>query len=215
MNNVLVLCDCPWHPAEVIEMGFASLGSGEFHYTFVRAAKDILTPERIAEYPLIVCCKGDAVTEANNNPWFEEGVTEVGPAEFESYIQAGGGFLALHAGTWSEKDSPYGKLVGCTFIGHPPRCAVDVKITGQHPIVDGVPDFAIRDEHYQITVEADDTVELFRTVSAAGGEQVGGYVREMGDGRLCVLTPGHVLDVFLNENYQRILVNAMRWCIKE
>jgi type 1 glutamine amidotransferase len=214
MIDILVLTDCPWHPSEVIEMGLSPLEAEGFHFVFVKAAKDILTPERIAEYPVIICCKGDAITEANAHPWFEEGVTEVMPADFEAYIRNGGGFLAVHAGTFSEKGSAYGKLVGCTFNGHPPRCGVDVKMTGRHPIVDGVPDFHVRDEHYQITVDAADTTELFRTVSENGGEQIGGYVREMGQGRLCALTPGHVYDVFLNESYKRILVNAIRWCMK-
>ena len=213
MTNVLVLCDSPWHPAEVIELGLAPLEGDEFHLVFVKAAKDILTPERIAAYPLIICCKGDNVTEANGSPWFEEGVTEVGPKEFESYIKAGGGYIAVHAGTIGRKDTPYGDLVGCVFNGHPPRCGVDVKITGRHPVVDGVENFSVRDEHYQITLTADDAAELFRTVSESGGEQVAGYAREIGSGRLVALTPGHCADVFYNLNYKKILLNAMRWCL--
>ncbi|MDL2232977.1 ThuA domain-containing protein [Ruminococcaceae bacterium OttesenSCG-928-L11] len=216
MTNVLVVCDSPWHPAEVIEWGLAPLEGDEFHFVFVKAAKDILTPERIAGYPLILCCKGNAVTEANNNPWFEDTVTEVGPKEFEDYIRAGGGFMAIHAGTIGKKDTPYGDLVGCVFNGHPLRCGIDVKVTGDHPILNGVAkDFHIRDEHYQMTVTADDAVELFRTVSETGGDQPAGWVREMGDGRMAVLTPGHCVDVFYNPEFQKILVNSMRWCLKK
>ena len=215
MTNVLVLCDSPWHPGELIELGFKPLEGDEFHFVFVRDAKDILTPARIAAYPLIVCYKGNNVTEANREPWFEEGVTEVGPAEFGDYIKAGGGFLAVHAGTIGRKGTPYGDLIGVTFNGHPPRCGVDVKITGKHPIVEGVADFHLRDEHYQMTVEADDCEELFRTQSPSGGDQPGGYVRLMGKGRLCALTPGHCLDVFYHPEFKKILVAAMRWCMNK
>jgi type 1 glutamine amidotransferase len=215
LTNVLVLCDCPWHPAEVVQLGLAPLEGDEFHFVFVKDAKDILTPERIAQYRLIMCLKGDAITEANANPWFEEGVTEVMPKDFEDYIRAGGGFLAIHAGTLGKKDTPYGNLVGCTFNGHPPRCQVNVKITGKHPIVDGVGDFSIRDEHYDVTIEASDAEELFRTYSETGGEQVAGWVRYMGKGRLAALTPGHNLDVFYNESYKKIIINAMRWCLQK
>ncbi|MDR3121768.1 MAG: ThuA domain-containing protein [Clostridiales bacterium] len=214
MKNVLVLCDSPWHPAEVIELGLAPLEGDEFHFVFVRAAKDILTPARIAEYPLILCCKGNSVTEANNAPWFEDGVTEVGPKEFEAYVKAGGGFLAVHAGTIGKKDTPYGQLIGCEFNGHPPRCGVEVRITGKHPITEGVEArFDIRDEHYQTQITADDATELFRTVSESGGEQAGGYVRTLGSGRMCVMTPGHTVDVWYHKAFKKLLVNAMRWCL--
>jgi type 1 glutamine amidotransferase len=214
MTDVLVLCDSPWHPAEVIEMGFKPLEGDEFHFVFVKAAKDILTPERIAAYPLIVCCKGDNISEANNAPWFEDGVTEVGPKEFEDYIRAGGGFLAVHAGTLGKRGEPYAELVGFEFKGHPPRCGVDVKITSNHEIVEGIPDFHIRDEHYMTELLVADGEELFRTLSPAGGEQVGGYARRIGEGRLCALTPGHCLDVFYHPEYKKILLSAMRWCMR-
>ena len=78
MKNVLVLCDSPWHPAEVIEMGLAPMQDVLYHFDFAKAAKDTLTPERIAKYPLILCCTSDSVTEANGMYRFEETVTEVG-----------------------------------------------------------------------------------------------------------------------------------------
>ncbi|UKT63735.1 ThuA domain-containing protein [Pedobacter mucosus] len=41
-------------------------------------------------------------------------------AVFERYIQAGGGFVGIHAATDTEYDWPwYGKLVGAYFISHP------------------------------------------------------------------------------------------------
>ena len=41
-------------------------------------------------------------------------------ASFERYIQAGGGFVGIHAATDTEYDWPwYGKLVGAYFSGHP------------------------------------------------------------------------------------------------
>ena len=43
------------------------------------------------------------------------------------------------------------------------------------------------------------------------GEQVSGYVREMGEGRLVMLAPGHHIDVWENKNFQKLLVNALHW----
>jgi cytochrome c len=45
---------------------------------------------------------------------------EVQQADFERYIQAGGGFVGVHAATDTEYDWPwYNKLVGAYFNGHP------------------------------------------------------------------------------------------------
>jgi hypothetical protein len=54
MLNVLVLCDDLWHPAEVVKMGIGPMQGEEFRFDFVMAAKDILTPQRIAQYPVII-----------------------------------------------------------------------------------------------------------------------------------------------------------------
>jgi type 1 glutamine amidotransferase len=214
MVDILVLCDSPWHPSEVVQMGLAFLESNDCRLSFVKAAKDILTPARIAEYPLIICCKSDNVSEVNAAPWFEEGVTEVGPKELELYVRAGGGFLAIHASTLGKEGSQYSRFIGNTYLGHPPRCNVEVIITSEHPIVSGVSDFHIRDEHYQIDIHDKGCTELFRTFSPTGGGQVGGYCWELGNGRLCALTPGHCYDVFCHPEYRKILLSAIRWCLK-
>ena len=211
MINVLVICDDYWHPGDVIEMGLAPLEGADFHLTFIRSAKDILTPEFMAGYPVIISCKGNSINGANRSPWFEEGVAEVTPKEFTEYVQNGGGFISLHAANTSKEGDPYTEFSGNHFITHPPRCSVDVKITAQHPVTAGVEDFQIRDEHYEIKVVAGDAQQLFTTTSENGGTQVGGYVRTMGKGRLCVLTPGHILGVFLHPQFKRMIANAIRW----
>lgn len=212
MYNILVLCDDLWHPAEVIERGIRLIESEEFCFDIVKTAKDILTPKFISQFDLILCCKSNTVNAANTAPWFEDTVTEVGPKEFEDYIRAGHGFIALHSGNVLEEGSPFSKLIGNYFNGHPLRCGVDFVMTANHPITKGVSDFSERDEHYQITVEAPDAVEFFRSRSTTGGEQIAGYVREIGDGRLCVITPGHTLAVWENAEFQHLLTNAIRWC---
>jgi type 1 glutamine amidotransferase len=215
MTNILVLCDDQWHPAEVIIRGFKDLNKDEFNFDFVSDAKDMLTPDFIARYPVIVCCKGNQLNSANNAPWFTP-VTEVGVRELEAYVESGRGVFSLHGGNTAregEKGWEYGAFVGNYFISHPPRCHIDVKITGNHPIVQGVNNFSIRDEHYQLTHTADKREELFRTYSEAGGEQVGGYVRHIGKGRLCVMTLGHIFSVWEHPQFRKLLDNALRWLI--
>ena len=209
--DILVLCDDFWHPAEIVKKGLEPLAGEEYRFDFVMDAKDILTPEMIRQYPLIMNCKSNCLTSGNQAEWFEEGVTEVMPRDFMEYVKNGGGFLSVHSGNTSKENDPYTDFIGNYFIFHPPRCEVEIKITGKHPVTEGVNDFTIRDEHYQIRVTARDAKLLFQTVSASGGVQTGGYVREMGKGRICVMTPGHILSVWHHQEYKKIMKNAKDW----
>lgn len=217
MVRVLVLCDDVWHPGEVIEKGLEDLQDKEFHFDFVYDAKDILTPEMLAEYPIIMNCKGNAITAANNEPWFEAGVTEVGPKELEEYVRAGGGFLSVHAGNTASLNGcdEYAEFVGNRFVTHPPRCEVQVMVEKQHPVTDGVTDFVIRDEHYELDVFAENAEVLLRASSEKGGTQIAAYVREMGKGKICVLTPGHIWAVWQNDMFRKLLFNAIRWTMRK
>jgi len=48
---------------------------------------------------------------------------------FQKFIQAGGGFVAVHTGTDTEYKWPwYGELVGAYFIGHPPTQSANLII---------------------------------------------------------------------------------------
>lgn len=218
MQKVLVICDDVWHPAEVIEKGMMPLAADNYRFEFVKAAKDILTTEMIKEYPLIVCCKSNNVTSGNPKPWFENTVTEVMGGEFRSYVEQGGAFLSVHSGNvfMGEGDgvAEYTDFVGNRFLSHPPRCEVTLKKEKEHPIMRGVEtEFSIRDEHYQMEILAEDADVFLTSHSRTGGSQTAGYTREMGKGRLCVLTPGHTLSVWQNKEFQKILVNAMAWCL--
>jgi type 1 glutamine amidotransferase len=217
MTRALVLCDDLWHPGEIVIKGMDALAGDAFAFDYVMDAKDTLTPKRIAEYPVVINCKCNNITAANTAPWFEPGVTEVMPEDFEAYVRAGGGFLAVHSGNafYKENDcAAYTEFVGNYFVRHPPRCDVNVEITARHPVTEGVKNFTLRDEHYEIVLTATDAQNLFVATSAAGGRQVGGYVREPGAGRLCALMPGHTLDAWLHPEYRKMMINAIRWCAK-
>lgn len=212
--KILILCDDKWHPAEVVEKGLIFLAEEGHETDFIRDVKDILTPELLRRYPVVINAKGNSLTGANDAPWFEAGVTEAGPEELREYVEAGGGFLSLHAGNSfkAEECGAYTDFVGNSFVKHPPRCTVRVTVDREHPVTEGVNDFQIRDEHYELERLAEDILPLLTTESEAGGRQIGGYVRSMGKGRICVLTPGHILSVWENEDYRKLISNAVCWC---
>lgn len=207
--RVLVISDDTWHPAEVVEKGLAPL-AGRFDFTFVRDAKDILTPETLARFPVTAIFKGDCLNSGNHAPWFEEGVTEVMPQDFRSYLEQGGGLLAFHAGTCFQAGTDMADLLGNYFVTHPPRCPVRVHFE-QHPLTEGVADFELRDEQYEIRVTAPDAEVFASSTSEAGGTRIAGYTRRVGKGRIVVFTPGHTLAVLSHPSYQRLFENAVRW----
>lgn len=209
-----MICDDLWHPADVLERGLGSLRAEGYELDFVKTAKDILTPAMLREYPVVINAKGNSVNAANPAPWFEPTVTEVMPEDFGQYVEEGGGFLALHAGNTYRKDTQkaFSDLIGNSFLGHPLRCPVTVKTVGFHPVLEGVEGFTERDEHYQIGELAQDIDVFLETESESGGTQVAGYTRNIGKGRLCVITPGHTLAMLQNENFRTLLKNAIDWC---
>ena len=222
MKKVLVICDDRWHPAEVIERGFAAFPQGDYVYDFVKTAKDILTPEMLREYDAVMICKSNQINAANTEPWFEESVTEVTPKEFAEYVREGGRLVVLHAGTavngefvrkeerFQSLNQQYIQMIGCEFTGHPLRCPVTYKVTdAEHPLTQGVADFTERDEHYQLHFFADDAEVVMESTSAAGETMPAAWVRRMGRGSLVVIIPGHTLAVWRNQSFQRLVLNAL------
>ena len=61
----------------------------------------------------------------------------------------------------------------------------------------------------------DAEVILTSSSDTEAGTQIAGYVRQIGKGRFCALTPGHNLAVFENGNYLKLLKQALRWCAGE
>jgi type 1 glutamine amidotransferase len=62
-----------------------------------------------------------------------------------------------------------------------------------------------------IRVTADDAEVLLE--SESGGVQTAGYVRALGKGKICVLTPGHILSVWQNPMFKKLVTNAINWCL--
>src|SRR5688572_1951837 len=74
--------------------------------------------------------------------------------DFERFIQAGGGYVGIHAATDTEYEWPwYGKLAGAYFESHPSDPNVQdgeyYAVDKNHPSMDSIPDrFPRKDEFY-------------------------------------------------------------------
>jgi type 1 glutamine amidotransferase len=60
----------------------------------------------------------------------------------------------------------------------------------------------------------DGEADVFMTTTSEHGTQPGGWTRLEGEGRVCVLTPGHNVEVWLHPSFQALLRNALNWCAK-
>ncbi len=133
-----------------------------------------------------------------------------------AFVERGGGFLNLHnsMGLYPEGGA-YLKLVGGRYTGHGPleRFRVEV-VDHSHPITQGVEDFTVADEQHTPIPDLEKVHLLLRSRSDAGKTAVAGWAYEPGRGRLCHLAPGHTREALLQPMYQRLMRNAVAWCLR-
>jgi type 1 glutamine amidotransferase len=208
--RALVLCDDYWHPARVARGGLEPLSSRGFEFDWIENAAE-WSAERMTDYPVVVLVKSNNVSAADQTGWVTDEVQQA----FLDYVRAGNGLLIVHSGTatYSEMLVLRG-LMGGVFLSHPPQCVVTVEPKAGHPLTAGGEAFAEKDEHYQMALD-DAGADVFLTTTSEHGSQPGGWTRLEGEGRVCVLTPGHNVEVWLHPSYQALLQNALRWCAKQ
>lgn len=205
--RVLVICDDYYHPGQVLREGLAAFGQGEFEFDWIEDAHE-WSAERMAGYPVVLMAKSDAVSAADRSLW----VTDAVQAAFRAYVQDGGGIAFVHAGTAGFKDLPVMRaLIGGAFAHHPPRCPVTVEPVEGHPLTAGCKAFTLEDEHYHMLLD-DLKADVFLWTSSSHSVQPGGWTRTEGAGRVAVLTPGHVVEVWRHPSFQALLRNALCWC---
>ena len=215
MIKLLVLADDCWHPAETLMRAFKGLDNTKYLFDFVCAPRDILSKRMIRDYDAVILARGNTFSSAlNKNVWFDPDWCEVMPDDFGDYVAEGHGFISLHAGNCYKLDDcpDMVRLIGNEFKYHPKQCDVTVTATKEHPITKGVQPFTARDEHYVIDVISEDADVFLKSTSDFAPEQAAGYTRLIGKGRLCVLTPGHTLSAMGNNEYLRLISNAIDWC---
>jgi len=205
--RILVLCDDYWHPARTPRAGLAPLAEAGFAFDWVEHAGE-WSAERMGEYPVVLLTKANNVSAADQTLW----VTDEVEAAFRDYVRRGNGLLVIHSGSGGYSDTPgLRALLGGVFASHPPQCPVTVVPRAEHRLTAGSAPFTLVDEHYHMNFD-DAQADVFLTTSSEHGDQPAGWTRAEGAGRVCLLTPGHNLEVWLHPSYQALIRNALRWC---
>jgi type 1 glutamine amidotransferase len=205
--RTLVLCDDYWHPARTPRAGLGPLEERGFEFDWVENAGE-WSAERMADFPVVVLTKANNISAADQRPWMTDQIEQA----LRDYVRQGNGLLAIHSGTAGYAQMPVLRgLLGGVFASHPPQCLVTVEPREPHPLTAGSAAFTLKDEHY--FMELDDTqADLFLTATSEHGAQPAGWTRNEGAGRVCVLSPGHNLEVWLHPAYQALIYNGLRWC---
>jgi len=209
--KILIICDDFYHHGETIQEGLSFL-QDEFELTYATDMTEYSFKDKpLSGYNVVIIAKEDIVSKSNRDTWLTEDIEN----QFADYVENGGGLIFLHAGTVLCKKSAILKnIAGCAFIDHPEQCVVDFKIISNHEITNRAENFSEKDEHYFIDFVATDAY-VFLESSSENGTQPSGYARiHNGKGHVCVLTPGHNLNVFQNVQYQKMIRNAVYWCAK-
>ena len=221
--HVLMICDDYWHPGQIPIDGVAPLAELGFHFDIISNANDF-KPGMLADYPVVLLCKSNQTSQQDRTRWLSEEIQQA----FISYVENGGGLLVVHSGVTINGTEAFQKLIGCRFTTHPNECPVTVQPIKGHPIAAGVEMFCEVDEHYRVEIVSPDVDIIVASYSPSQGEvdkyeedayrntpawiSAAGYVRTQEKGRVCVLTPGHKIEVWQNPDFQKMLVNSLQWC---
>ncbi len=134
-----------------------------------------------------------------------------------AFVEKGGAFLNLHNSLGLYPPAgPYLQLVGGRYIGHGPFERFRIEVADQnHPITEGVSDFSTADEQHTPVLYDETQVHLILQSRMDNGIAVpAGWVREVGGGRVCHLASGHPVEPLLHPMYQRLMRNAVEWCLR-
>jgi type 1 glutamine amidotransferase len=204
-SRVLVLCDDQWHPAADVQRGFNAQPDGPFAFEFLTDGGQ-WSLEQLLDYSVVVIAKANHRCATNQSPWLTAGTQ----GALDEFVQSGGGLFLIHGGT-CYKDWPLMRsLTGGAFLRHPDQCPVTIEPTRVHSLTAGVSSFVITDEHYFMTLDAKDA-DVFLETRSKHGVQPAGWTRREDKGRICVLTPGHNVEVWLHPEFQKLLRNGLNW----
>jgi type 1 glutamine amidotransferase len=203
----------PGHIEEGLKPAFAAAGVVPHFTVDVRA----LSAENLERVQLLVVLRDGLqrprTGEKSNYVWMT-------PEQQEAvvrFVEGGGGFLNLHnALGLYPADGPYLKLAAGRYTGHGPLERFRVEVADpDHPVTRGVGSFSVADEQHAPEYDRDRVHLILRARSDEGQETAAGWTREPGRGRFCHLAPGHTREALLQPHYQRLLCNAVLWCLRK
>ncbi|HEX3727764.1 MAG TPA: ThuA domain-containing protein [Pirellulales bacterium] len=214
-HALVLYADQPHEPGYITEglpKVFEATGVTAHFTVDVRA----LSPENLAKVDLLVILRDGLQRPQTGADKDYIWMTQEQQDAVVQFVQAGGAFLNLHNSMGLYPPSGgYLDLVGGRYIGHGPleRFRVEV-VDPHHPITRSVSSFSIADEQHTPPYDKDKVHLLLESHSDDGTVAAAGWAYEPGKGRLCHLANGHTREALQHPMYQRLLRNAIAWCLR-
>lgn len=212
--QALVLIGDRYHEPEHIQEGLKPVFEATGVTPHIAVDFRALSAQNLARVQLLVVLKdGMLWPEGNDRPYRQWMTMEQQEAVVE-FVEAGGGFLNLHNSMGLYPEGPYLELVGGRYKGHGPleRFGVEV-VDAEHPVTRGVRDFFVADEQHTPSYDSKKVGLLLRNRSDQGTAGAAGWAYQAGKGRLCHLANGHTRESLDHPMFQRLMRNAVRWCL--
>ena len=209
MTRILVLGEnaFPFHAIDEKRDQFAAALEG--HDVTITTDRDALT----GDYDVLV----DYLTDST--------LTEEQLEALLGHVESGGGYVGVHCASdltstaaadpdelLDHRDDPFPELrdlIGGHFLTHPDQSEFGVDVVGDHAITEGVDDFAVYDEPYQVTV--DDDVEVLATMDHPDLDEYPVVWTNESAGRVAYISLGHTDEALEAESFVTLLRNAVKW----
>ena len=215
MKTVLFLVGDYWHHSETIEP-LKNILFDEKDWEVVFTEEPVKLMEMKDAPDLIISFKDPIENDQIPTPvWCDESWTN---RLFECVRDKGTGLILAHAAvTDLEEDHPIVKeMIQGVFTGHPQQCPVTFKPVREHEILEGIGEFILpeNDEHYMMDMFSEKDVLIIAQTESENGIQPGMWVKQLGKGRICCITPGHTTKNLISDGYVKVIKNALKWCCR-
>lgn len=153
---------------------------------------------------------------------FESKISEAQKRAFESAFGGGRGLIVLHHALCSHPDWPkFREIAGGQFLfeardGLPQstyKGNVEMRyevVDPAHPATEGVGPIRVVEEPYKHVYRPDDAVPLLRA-DHPESDAVVAWATTYGESRVVAIEPGHGGDIFVLEEYRKLLAQSIRW----
>ncbi len=178
----------------------AALSKQGIEFTYTADPND-LNEENLSKYDgLVIYANHDEIT-----PGQEKALLD--------FVEAGNGFIPLHAASFCFRDSPeYVDMVGGQFLRHDTATFVAKITDAAHPVMEGVKEFSTWDETYVHDKIADDITILMERVEGDHHEPWT-WVKNYGKGRVFYTAYGHDERTWNNPGFQKLVENGIVWAV--
>lgn len=141
----------------------------------------------------------------------QETISSAALDRLDSFVQQGGGLLAVHAASASfSGEARYFDLLGGQFVEHGPVESFEVRpAEPQNDLFAGIPPFLVTDELYRHEYDPGNQIHFTTTVGDEREPVV--WTRRHGSGRVCYCSLGHTLDAMRRPEVSQILQRGLAW----